>query len=440
VAAQNRFVYYPDHLVRMPGPGQDMFDQIWAIFTEPIFKGFIWSILSEYRSPKRPQSLDDESVGSFLERRTGSTNLADNIVSAVLHGIYAGDVNQLSMRSLLPSVWHAEAMAGSVVIDMVQKMSSGLTPMRYEDAILLQELQGQSNNGMGTELQTKMSGTSVYSFKKGIGALSEALETSLRANPNVTIKPSTQVQNVQYDGQSDSVTLSTNKNQTPAYHSNVISTISGRSLSYLTNTTTLPSLQFTHAVTVMVVNLYFTDPGLLREHGFGYLLPRALPLSQNPERALGVVFDSDATIGQDSIPGTKLTVMLGGHWWDDFSVYPDEEEGAAMAKAVVKRHLGIEDEPAMVNVGLQKDCIPQYTVGHDARMGKAHQELMREFKGKLAVAGNSYSGVGLNDCVRNARDVALNVAHYQGPGGLTGLEKFVGEQRWVNTKLERAGA
>jgi oxygen-dependent protoporphyrinogen oxidase len=181
----------------------------------------------------------------------------------------------------------------------------------------------------------------------------------------------------------------------------------------------------------MVVNLYYEDPNILPERGFGYLIPRSISFDQNPECALGVVFDSDAVTGQDTVSGTKVTVMLGGHWWDGFDSYPDEAEGAAMAKAVLKRHLKIDEEPAAVNVGLQKECIPQYTVGHEARMKQAHGELMQIFKGKLAVAGNSYTGVGLNDCVRAARDVVMDIKD----GHATGLESFVGGNPWVTKRL-----
>jgi oxygen-dependent protoporphyrinogen oxidase len=217
-------------------------------------------------------------------------------------------------------------------------------------------------------------------------------------------------------------------------YNQVVSTISGSTLSRLTgDAPALPSLSTIHAVTVMVVNLYYANPALLPVHGFGYLIPRSVPWNQNPERALGVVFDSDANVGQDTAQGTKVTVMLGGHWWDDWSSYPDEAEGATMAKAVLKRHLKIEEEPVVVNVGLHRECIPQYTVGHEERMKKAHGELMRGFKGRLAVAGNSYTGVGLNDCVRAARDVAEAI-YCQDASGVTGLETFTTERKWVTVQ------
>lgn len=218
--------------------------------------------------------------------------------------------------------------------------------------------------------------------------------------------------------------------------SHTISTIAGDKLSLITAKSPTkdlwPTLGQTDAVTVMVVNLFFPDPNVLPVRGFGYLLPRSIPFEQNPERALGVVFDSDASIGQDDVLGTKVTVMLGGHWWDEFDTYPDEDEGASMAKAVLRRHLGINKEPGIIRVSLQHDCIPQYAVGHDDRMGDASQ-VLEDWKGRLRVAGNSYTGVGLNDCIRAAKDVVQGLVD---GSGKTGLDAFVGGKEWSWVKSE----
>lgn len=181
----------------------------------------------------------------------------------------------------------------------------------------------------------------------------------------------------------------------------------------------------------MVVNLYFSQPGLLSVRGFGYLIPRTVSFEQNSERALGVVFDSDVSVGQDTIPGTKVTVMLGGHWWDDWDIYPDEEEGGRMARAVLERHLGITEEPQVVRVALQKNCIPQYTVGHEERMAET-SHLLERFDGRLRVAGSSYTGVGMNDCVHAARKVVDGLVDGTGK---TGLDSFVERKRvWIDFK------
>ena len=46
-AARNRYVYYPDHLVRMPHPAFGLFQNISNLFTEPVFQGAVWAGITE---------------------------------------------------------------------------------------------------------------------------------------------------------------------------------------------------------------------------------------------------------------------------------------------------------------------------------------------------------------------------------------------------------
>lgn len=181
------------------------------------------------------------------------------------------------------------------------------------------------------------------------------------------------------------------------------------------------------AVTVMVINFYFRTPHLLQTltpprgvptnpfAGFGYLIPASIPFAQNPERALGVIFDSDitpdlwSTLPDGEPQGTKLTVMMGGHWWDGWEQYPSAEEAKVMAKTVLARHLGITEEPVICEANLQKDCIPQYHVGHSEMHAEGHKVLKEIFGDRLRVAGSWYHGVGINDCLRSAWDCAVGL-------------------------------
>lgn len=221
----------------------------------------------------------------------------------------------------------------------------------------------------------------------------------------------------------------------PHAYSHLISTISPKHLLPLLKTTASNSnvlqrtIGATTAVTVMVINLYYRTPDLLNKvsppgglprtsnglRGFGYLIPSSVPFVQNPERALGVIFDSDispdlwSTVPEEK-RGTKVTVMMGGHWWDEWSSYPDADEAKDMAMSVLARHLGVLEEPVAVNATLQKDCIPQYHVGHSQRMAGGHTALLDAFDGRVRVAGSWYTGVGVNDCLRGAFDVVKGLA------------------------------
>src|SRR3954470_14541319 len=59
-------------------------------------------------------SDEDESVGAFFRRRFGA-DAVDLIAQPLLGGIHAGDIEQLSMRSLFPRLLEAERALGSVM-------------------------------------------------------------------------------------------------------------------------------------------------------------------------------------------------------------------------------------------------------------------------------------------------------------------------------------
>jgi oxygen-dependent protoporphyrinogen oxidase len=193
---------------------------------------------------------------------------------------------------------------------------------------------------------------------------------------------------------------------------------------------TLQTKDLTDYVTVMTVNLFYRTPNLLPVKGFGYLIPQSVPFEQNPERALGVIFDSDAVQGQDTAQGTKLTVMLGGHWWTGWEEFPSLDEGAEMAKAVIRRHLNITEEPVAINPVLNKDCIPQYTVGYEERLRDFALKLQKDFGGRLRIVGNQFNGIGVNDCITGAWDLVRGLSGDGWKSRSCGLDQVLDERPW----------
>lgn len=193
VAAQNRFVYYPDHLVRMPGPGSSIFKNVSTILREPLFHGSIRGMLSEINEPRRPQSCVDESIGSFISRRFGK-GIADNIVSALFHGIYAGDIYNLSARSILPALWHIESKHSSIMRGMLDQFFGGLKPISNDDFDLTIDSANPLPNANDVLGEVKKS--SVFTFKGGLGELSTRLEANLDDCPNVFIHKDTSIKGI----------------------------------------------------------------------------------------------------------------------------------------------------------------------------------------------------------------------------------------------------
>jgi hypothetical protein len=89
------------------------------------------------------------------------------------------------------------------------------------------------------------------------------------------------------------------------------------------------------AVTVGVVNLHYAPESFTMPiQGFGYLIPK---MELNPEDVFGVLFASSFAESQGQgrdAEATKLTVMMDGHYWQDRSSYPSDDDLLDMAGAV----------------------------------------------------------------------------------------------------------
>lgn len=67
-------------------------------------------------------------------------------------------------------------------------------------------------------------------------------------------------------------------------------------------------------------------------------------------------------------------------------------------------------------------------------MSDARSLLIRDFEGTLRVAGSSFTGVGVNDCIRAARDV---IQGFKSSSGGSGLDMFTPRGRqyvWIDRK------
>ncbi|OTA99972.1 hypothetical protein M426DRAFT_15943 [Hypoxylon sp. CI-4A] len=458
--ASRRYILFPDHLVSVPAFNPSLLRRhvasipapsvlqlrqlirlLCVLATEPLFAGLLGGLLrSFFSSEPRPQGLHDESIGSFLSRHLGH-RLVDNFASAVINGLYAGDIYRLSAKALLPGLWEIESKAQErrhgalyrftgTMFPSINRKTPRLTPRHASDMSLAAQSQRREDEmvsrlrkGPSGELETSLKDITVFSFRRGLGELPSALETYLASADNVELHAGARVQKIIQNDTGLELSISNRGQTSTETFTHVIATTPYNHIISAANL----DLEPMHTATAMLVTLYFATPNLNHPHrGFGYLIPNSVPLHQNPEHALGVVFDTDAMPGQDQAPhhGTKITVILGGHWWRFRSAtsFPTEADGVTMARRLLHRHLDISEDPVATLVTLQRDAIPQYEIGHCERMARLRAVLNDRFAGRLRVAGASYRGIGVHDCVFSARSVVegLDV------DGWTGLECFEG--------------
>lgn len=166
----------------MPGPGNSIMRNLSTVLREPVFKGAFPAMLREPLIGRRSETLMDESIGSFISRRFG-VSLADNLVSAICHGIYAGDIYKLSARSILSVAWEVEKRQGSLVLAFLQKKP---VPHLKEDIELMKQPRSVA-----------LKGSSIYTFVGGLGSLADALVIELMKNHNVKIRKNTWIKKIE---------------------------------------------------------------------------------------------------------------------------------------------------------------------------------------------------------------------------------------------------
>ena len=178
------------------------------IWNEPVFNGLFESITGDLTTERRSHDLADESIGSFFARRC-SSKIVDNLISAVLHGIYAGDVYNLSMRTLIPRFWDYESKYRSLIIGSLD--SAGNTPISLSDWAMLQTVDRELDNETPASERLQAAGqSSVFTFQKGLGELVHQLEAHLKQNSMVDIQQETLVTDLRLhrNGPSQKVSIS----------------------------------------------------------------------------------------------------------------------------------------------------------------------------------------------------------------------------------------
>ena len=101
--------------------------------------------------------------------------------------------------------------------------------------------------------------------------------------------------------------------------------------------------------------------------------------------------------------------MMGGHWFNSLFGHPDSVDPGHLqdvAQEAAERTLDIRTKPTSCLATIERDCIPQYTLGHSYRI-KNIFDFIEHRKLPLTLIGSSYNGVSVNDCIYNAQ-LAVN--------------------------------
>lgn len=321
------------------------------------------------REPFVPKRTDDspESVWHFAARRIGP-EAADNLVSAMVLGVYGGNAKLLSLSHCFPRMAEMEREHGSLIKAMKAKAKEG---------------SGQGGPaGPGGVLTT---------FQSGIGRLTEraaeVVESCLHLNTSITGISKSE------DGgfivATESATYSAEKLicSVPAHVAaellrDVAPELGGALLSIRSE-----------PIAVVCTGHDAADVGHDMQ-GFGYLVP-----PNQGRDVLGCIWTSSVFDGFAPEGNVYLRTMIGGAIHPEYVEQSDNQLMDYMRKDVFST-MGISTEPEFVKIFRHPHGIPQYGLNHGEVLS-AIEEAESEHTG-LHLAGNSYHGISMNDCVKQA--------------------------------------
>lgn len=370
--ARKRYIFSNGMLHRLPENGPSFFAS----------KLISWPgkmrLAMEPLAPKPPAGVD-ETLASFGRRRLGREAL-DKLISPMVSGIFAGDPETMSLKSCFPRIAELESEYGGLVMAMV-KLARKKRRERAEGKVV------SSAAGPGGVLT---------SFREGIQTLTDILEARLGEGTVVTGRETTGIGT----GQSVPYTVRTNAGDLDA-DLVVVAAPSYAAAGMLAELD--PGIAAVLAE-IPYASMTVACFGYERERlghdldGFGYLIPKGEGMS-----TLGTLWDSSIFENRAPEGHVLLRSMLGGACFPEYLALPDDEVERRV-KADLKTTMGIKESPSFVRIYRHEKAIPQYTVGHGGRL-KALEERLKERPG-LILTGNSYRGIGLNDCVAAANRAA----------------------------------
>jgi oxygen-dependent protoporphyrinogen oxidase len=338
---------------------------------------------------RRPPA-GDETIHDFATRRIGG-EAARKILDPMVSGVFAGATEALSIGSSFPRIKELEDNYGG----LIRAFIAIARERRREKKTAADDSKPKAGPGGPGGVLTSFAGGS------------EELIVKLTAILGNTIRTNAAVESVVFDEQRKSycVTLENGKSVSadacivtaPAW--DVAKMLRGldKGLAGV-----LGKIPWTSCVVAGI--------GLRRTQvkhpldAFGFLIP-----SRERRNILGCLFTS--SIFPDRAPDGRvlLRVFMGGYRRMDVVDRPD---GKLLDTALgdLSKIIGLRGDPEFVRVFRHERAIPQYTLGHAARLAEIRRRL--DAHPGLFLAGNSYDGVALNDCTRTARETARKAAAF----------------------------
>ena len=311
----------------------------------------------------------DQSVGSFFRRRFGG-EVVENLIEPLLSGIYAGDIDQLSLQATFPQFQKVEQKHRSLILGMKQTMP----PTPKKKVGLFQTLTTGLQMMIDT-LEEKLHDAKILRTIKVLNIDKTEKGYCLKLSNGESIK-------------SDSVIVTTPHSVTASMFA---------SLPFMQDLDEMPS------TSVATVALGFDESAIQEKMpGTGFVV------SRNSDFSITACTWTHRKWPHTAPKGKVLLRCYVGRVGEEAIV----EQSDTVIKRVVmddlKKIMDITQEPDLALITRWKKAMPQYNVGHKDRIKAVKDSLCKQMPG-VFLAGSSYEGLGVPDCIDQGEAAAISV-------------------------------
>ncbi|WP_394219895.1 protoporphyrinogen oxidase [Halobacillus trueperi] len=318
----------------------------------------------------------DQSLGLFFRRRLGN-EVVENLIEPLLSGIYAGDIDRLSLQSTFPNFYELEQKYGSLIKGLRQTY-----PMKKPK-------KGEKKPSMFRTL------------RNGLGSLVEAIENRLEPG---TVQKGVKVDHIEKKAGGYHLLLS---DGTVKEADGVILAAPHYAVQrMLSQYDFLEPFKETNATSVANVAMAFDASAIKKDiDGTGFVV------SRNSDFRITACTWTHKKWPHSTPEGKVLLRCYVGKPSDQEVVRKTDEEIEEIVLKDLNKTMNITAKPEFSVVTRWYDAMPQYTVGHKQRVNEITEQMEKDLPG-VYLAGGSYRGIGLPDCIDQGEAAVRNVIDY----------------------------
>ncbi|KKK35860.1 protoporphyrinogen oxidase [Salinicoccus sediminis] len=362
------YIYSNNKLSALPkGAVLGVPTKLWPFLTTDLVSasGKLAAGLDIFKKPSRLYT--DVSVGRFFRRRLGD-DVLENMIEPLLSGIYATNIDELSLMSTFPYFKEREEKYGSLIKGAIaEKPASSDKPAGRKQGQFLQ-------------------------FRNGLQSfIDRLLEVNIGNGVNVHFE--SDVEAITKNGESYTVQVNDGLEE---YDRIIITTPHFQYKRWFND---LPLEYFKHmeATSVATVVMAFDQHQVKNDiDGTGFVVSRRM------DTAITACTWTSKKWKHSTPSGKALLRAYVGRPGEFIIHEKSDGEIADLARRDLDKIMDLEGAPEFTIVTKMKRSMPQYKVGHKSRVDAVTKHMREHYPG-IVLTGASHHGVGLPDCVSQAK-------------------------------------